>query len=126
MYGFPSQTEQETVDSLERVRQLMLNGCINSAYWHRFAATIHSPIGLHPEQYSIKLIPNGNIMFAENDIDYHDPVDADHEMLGKGLKKALYNYMHGIGYDYPMNFWFDKPITEPDISATFIKKALYS
>ena len=126
MYGFPSQTEQETVDSLERVRQLMLNGCIHSAYWHRFAATIHSPIGLHPEQYSIKLIPNGDIMFAENDIDYHDPVNADHEMLGKGLKKALYNYMHGMGYDYPMNFWFDKTISEPDISATFIEKALNS
>lgn len=126
MYGFPSQTEQETVDSLERVRQLMQNGCIHSAYWHRFAATIHSPIGLHPEQYAIKLIPNQDILFAENDIDYHDPVNTDHEMLGKGLKKALYNYMHGMGYDYPMNFWFDKAISEPNISATFIKKALYS
>ena len=126
MFGFPSQTEQETVDSLERVRQLMQNGCIHSAYWHRFAATIHSPIGLHPEQYAIELIPNQDVLFAENDIDYHDPVNTDHEMLGKGLKKALYNYMHGMGYDYPMNFWFDKTITEPDISATFIKKALYS
>jgi hypothetical protein len=126
MYGFPSQTEQETVDSLERVRQLMQNGCIHSAYWHRFAATIHSPIGLHPEQYTIELIPNQDVLFAENDIDYHDPVNTDHEMLGKGLKKALYNYMHGMGYDYPMNFWFDKAICEPDISVTFIEKALYS
>ncbi|MCK5477563.1 MAG: radical SAM protein [Methylococcales bacterium] len=126
MYGFPSQTEQETVDSLERVRQLMLNGCIDSAYWHRFAATIHSPIGLHPEQYHIELIPNGKIQFAENDIQYHDPVNTDHEMLGKGLNKALYNYMHGMGFDYPMNFWFEKPVNEPDISPTFIEQTLYS
>ncbi len=126
MYGFPSQTEQETVDSLERVRQLMLNGCIHSAYWHRFAATIHSPIGLQPEQYGIELIPNGNVLFAENDIDYNDPVNTDHEMLGKGLKKALYNYMHGMGFEHTITFWFDKPVTEPDISPNFIQQALDS
>jgi len=124
MYGFPSQTEQETVDSLERVRQLMLNGCFHSAYWHRFAATIHSPIGLNPEQYNISLIPNGEIQFAENDIDYNDPVLTDHNMLGTGLKKALYNYMHGMGFDYPMNFWFDKPVNEPKIAPNFIEKIL--
>ena len=124
MYGFPTQTEQETVDSLEWVRQLMLNGCINSAYWHRFAATIHSPIGLHPEQYNIKLIANKEVLFAENDIDYIDPVNTNHEMLGDGLKKALYNYMHGMGFDYPMNFWFDSEISEPTIPATFIEQAI--
>jgi len=124
MYGFPTQTEQETVDSLERVRQLMLNGCFQSAYWHRFAATIHSPIGLHPEQYGIELIPNKNVLFAENDIDYHDSVITDHELLGRGLKKALYNYMHGMGFDYPMNFWFDNPVSEPTISPSFIKQVL--
>lgn len=126
MYGFPSQTEQETVDSLERVRQLMLNGCIHSAYWHRFAATIHSPIGMHPDQYNIKLIPTGNVLFAENDIAYYDPVQTDHEKLGVGLKKALYNYMHGMGFDYPMTFWFEHTVNEPDISTTFIEQALYS
>lgn len=124
MYGFPTQTEQETVDSLERVRQLMLNDCFQSAYWHRFAATIHSPIGLYPEQYNIELIPNKNVLFAENDIDYIDPVNTDHEMLGQGLKKALYNYMHGMGFDYPMSFWFDAPIQEPTISKTFIEQVL--
>jgi len=124
MYGFPTQTEQETVDSLERVRQLMSNGCFQSAYWHRFAATIHSPIGLHPEQYNIELIANNNVLFAENDIDYHDAVNTDHEMLGQGLKKALYNYMHGMGFDYPMSFWFESPITEPTISPTFIEQAI--
>ena len=124
MYGFPTQTEQETIDSLERVRQLMLNGCFQSAYWHRFAATIHSPIGMYPEQYNIELIPNKDVLFAENDIDYYDSVNTDHEMLGLGLKKALYNYMHGVGFEYPMSFWFDQPITEPTISPTFIEQAL--
>ena len=50
MYGFPTETEQETVDALERVRQLFAAGCIQSAFWHRFAATAHSPIGLAAEE----------------------------------------------------------------------------
>ena len=48
MYGFPTETMQDTVDALERVRQLFAAGCIQSAYWHRFTATAHSPIGLNP------------------------------------------------------------------------------
>ena len=126
MYGFPTQTEQETIDSLELVRQLMLNDCFQSAYWHRFAATVHSPVGLYPEQYNIKLIANDNIQFAENDIDYHDIVNTDHTMLGKGLNKALYNYMHGIGYEFPISFWFDKPECNSNISPNLIEQSLYS
>jgi hypothetical protein len=126
MYGFPSQTEQETIDSLEVVRQLMLNNCFQSAYWHRFAATIHSPVGLHPEQYNIELIPNKAVLFAENDIDYHDPVNTHHVMLGKGLRKALYNYMHHMGYEYPVDFWFDEAVSAPMISPTLIENILAS
>ncbi len=125
MYGFPSQTEQETVDALEYVRQLMFNGCIHSAYWHRFAATIHSPVGLNPEEYGIELIANENVLFAENDVDYIDSVQADHEMLGQGLKKALYNYMHNMGFEYPVSFWFDKPIVDTRIAEDYIIECLY-
>ena len=32
MYGFPIETEQETIDSLEEVRQLFERNCIQSAY----------------------------------------------------------------------------------------------
>jgi hypothetical protein len=39
MYAFPTETAQDTIDALERVRQLFAAGCIQSAYWHRFAAT---------------------------------------------------------------------------------------
>ncbi len=124
MYGFPSQTEQETVDALEYVRQLMLNHCITSAYWHRFACTVHSPVGLNPEKYGIELIPNGDVLFAENDIDYFDSVQANHDMLGQGLKKALYNYMHGMGFEYPASFWFEQVVPETHVTASYIKECL--
>ncbi len=106
MYGFPTETEQDTIDALERVRQLFAAGCIQSAYWHRFAATAHSPIGLHPEKYGITLRPPENIQFAHNDVEFHDPTGTDHDYLGAGLRKALYNYMHGIGLDTDVREWF--------------------
>ena len=109
MYGFPTETVQDTVDALERVRQLFAAGCIQSAYWHRFAATAHSPIGLNPESYGITLRPPQNIQFAHNDLEFDDPVGTDHDALGQGLRKALYNYMHGVGLDTDVREWFDAP-----------------
>jgi hypothetical protein len=105
MYGFPTETEQETIDALERVRQLFAAGCLKSAFWHRFAATAWSPIGLHPDRFQIRLLPEPTT-FARNEIAFADPVGADHDFLGHGLRKALYNYMHGIGLDLDVRDWF--------------------
>jgi len=105
MYGFPTETEQETVDALERVRQLFAAGCLKSAFWHRFAATAHSPIGLQPQRFRIRLLPQAGT-FARNEIPFEDPVGADHDFLGRGLRKALYNYMHGLGLDLDVRAWF--------------------
>jgi radical SAM superfamily enzyme YgiQ (UPF0313 family) len=107
MYGFPTETEQDTVDALERVRQLFAAGCIQSAYWHRFSATAHSPIGLEPHKYGITLQPPADIRFAHNDVAFHDPTGVDHDYLGVGLRKALYNYMHGVGLDTDVREWFE-------------------
>jgi radical SAM superfamily enzyme YgiQ (UPF0313 family) len=110
MYGFPTQTVEETVDALERVRQLFEAGCIQSAYWHRFSVTAHSPIGKNPEKFGIRVVeealPPGALRFARNDLAFEDPTGVDHAMLGEGLRKALYNYMHGVGFDMPVHAWF--------------------
>ncbi len=110
MYGFPTETEQDTVDALERVRQLFAAGCIQSAYWHRFSATAHSPIGLNPDAYGIELLPPPDIQFAHNDVSFRDPTGTDHDYLGSGLRKALYNYMHGIGLESDVREWFETPV----------------
>jgi radical SAM superfamily enzyme YgiQ (UPF0313 family) len=109
MYGFPTETEQETVDALERVRQLFAEGCIQSAFWHRFAATAHSPIGQRPDLFGIKLAPEPIATFARNEIPFIDPTGCDHERLGPGLRKALYNFMHGLGLQEDVRSWFDPP-----------------
>jgi radical SAM superfamily enzyme YgiQ (UPF0313 family) len=125
MYGFPSETEQETVDSLERVRQLFLSGCIQSAYWHRFAATAHSPIGLNPKDYGIKIKKGPAVSFSHNDLDFVDSTGVNHDRLGVGLKKALYNFMHGMGFEKPAHHWFeDFKAPKTKVKANLIEKAL--
>ena len=126
MYGFPTQTVQETVDSLEYVRQLFENGCIQSGFFHRFTCTVHSPVGKNPEAYGIKLIPLPEITFAKNDIGFIDPTGTDHDALGQGLKKAIYNYMHGVGFEADIRSWFDlqEPVPKSTVSRQFIAKAL--
>lgn len=106
MYGFPTQTAQETIDSLERVRQLFSEGCIQSAFWHRFTATAHSPIGRAPERYGIELVESEPSSFARNDLAFVDPTGCDHDFYAEGLRAALYNYMHGIGLDADPRSWF--------------------
>jgi hypothetical protein len=116
MYGFPTQTVQETVDALEYVRQLFASGCIQSGFFHRFTCTVHSPVGLAPENYGIRLksLPPG--AFAKNDIGFIDPTGVDHDTLGKALNKALYNYMHGIGLDDDVRVWFSEVMPHHDKS----------
>ncbi|MDP5093113.1 MAG: radical SAM protein, partial [Polaribacter sp.] len=110
MYGFPTETEQETIDSLEVVRQLFERNCIQSAFWHQFTATAHSPVGLNPDEFSIKIIGPAFEGFAQNDLYHLDPTGADHPKYTKGLNVALHNYLNNAGYQENLQFWFDFPI----------------
>ena len=108
MYGFPTETATETVDSLEVVRDLFADGLIQSAFWHRYAMTIHSPSGQHPESVGAKHIKQPAGSFANNEIPFTTDPEIDLEFYGKGLNLATYNYMQGAGYELPVNKWFKK------------------
>jgi len=119
MYGYPTQTEQETIDSLEMVRQLFQAGTIQSGFWHQFALTAHSPVGLDPDSYGIT--PHYNeITFANNDVQFTDSTGIEHGKFSFGLKKSLFNYMHGMCFDYPLGEWFDFRVPQTNISPDYI------
>ena len=124
MYGFPTQSDQETIDSLEMVRQLFETGVLQSAFWHLFTMTAHSPVGLNPEQFQVRKQSNAIGTFANNDIQHDDLTGADHESFGFGLKKALLNYMHGACLEFPLKDWFDFKIPKTTIAPDFIKQAI--
>jgi len=123
MYGFPTQTVQETVDSLEMVRQLFEIGTIQSGFWHQFALTTHSPIGLNPSSYGIE--PEyKNITFANNDIQFKDKTGINHDKFSYGLKKSIFNFMHGIGFEFDLQDWFEFKIPKTTIKDDYIQNCL--
>ena len=124
MYGFPTQTVQDTVDALEYVRQLFANGCIQSGFFHRFTCTVHSPVGQDPEAYGVTLRPLPPVSFAKNDIGFDDPTGVDHDALGVALRKAIYNFMHGIGLDEDVRSWFPFKVPKTTVSRHRIERAL--
>ena len=113
MYGLPTQTAQETVDALETVRRLFDAGYIQSAYWHRFALTVHSPMARNPERYGIRLLPVPRATFACNEIPWEEKKGIDHGRFAFGLRKAVYNFMHGAGLERDARSWFDFDVPRP-------------
>ena len=111
MYGFPTQTEREAVAALGQVRRFFKEGLVQSAFFHRFALTVHSPIAQNPGSFGIEIpsedleLPKGRV-FARNEIPFEEPGAPDWDRIGKALKLALYNYMRGVGFSKPLAFWF--------------------
>lgn len=126
MYGFPTQTDQETIDSLEVVRQMFEAGVIQSGFWHQFAMTSHSPVGKAPATFGVVKTGPAHGLFADNDLYHEDPTGADHELYSEGLRISLYNFMHGTGLDESLSRWFDFSIPETTVPASHIEEALAS
>jgi hypothetical protein len=125
MYGFPTQTVQDTVDALENVRQLFVNGCIHSGFFHRFTCTVHSPVGRNPQDYGVSLLPLPEGAFARNDVGFRDATGVDHDRLGRALRKALYNFMHGVGLEEDVRVWFEGArVPRPTVGRRRIASAL--
>lgn len=124
MYGFPTQTAQETIDSLEMVRQMFSMGIMQSAYWHLFSMTAHSPIGLNPEAFKVKRLTTAVGTFANNDLDHEDLVGTAHEQFGHGLRKSLYNFMQGNCLEDPLHNWFDFKVPRTGIASNFMEQCL--
>ncbi|WP_177735907.1 B12-binding domain-containing radical SAM protein [Flavobacterium inviolabile] len=124
MYGFPTQTAQETIDSLEMVRQLFELGILQSGFWHQFAMTAHSPVGMYPEKFGVQKETDTIGSFANNDIVHIDTTGTDHDRFSFGLKKSLFNYMHGICFDYPLQDWFEFKIPRTKVPHDYIYNAL--
>ena len=124
MYGFPTQTEKELYDSLGRVRDLFAEGLIQSAFWHRYAMTCHSPSGRNPEsvgarhillhtedlsltEFTEKAMASPALNpFANNEIPFEVDNEPDWDRFTEGLNVATYNYMRQTGFDVPLKRWF--------------------
>ncbi len=107
MFGFPTQTLQEVVDSAEVVRQLFANGVLESAFWHRFVLTRHSRVYENPGRYRVSY-QHPVDAFALNDLDHDDPTGTDFDVVDEPLARSLVAWMAGEQRDRPVHHWFDE------------------
>ena len=124
MYGFPTESLQECVDALEVVRQMFEAGLMQSAFWHRYAMTMHSPSGKNPELFNVKRANKGMNPFGNNEIEFTEEIDYDSDKIGEGLKIATYNFMNGAGFDMPLHKWFKCKVPHTTIDKKLISKAI--
>ena len=124
MYGCPSETIQETVDSLERVRQLVAADLLQSAFWHRFTVTAHSPVGLDPSAHGLRILGPEFRGFAENDLLHHDDRTETPAWLGEGLRRSLLNYLERRGLDLDVRQWFEYEVPRPQVSSSWLSRLL--
>lgn len=124
MYGFPTQTAQETIDSMEVVRQMFEAGVVQSGFWHQFALTAHSQAGKNPSAFKIKIENENPGTFANNDLIHSDPKGAHHELFGEGLRKSIFNYMQGTGFNIPLKNWFNFKVPETTILPNYIQQLI--
>ena len=117
MYGYPTQTAQETIDALDFVRGLFARGCIQSAYWHRFALTAHSPAFRDASKLRLRILDDREGAFSRNEIPFDEPGRQDPGVFGEGLRRAVYNFMHGVGLQNDVGSWFDFPVPRPSHEA---------
>lgn len=124
MYGLPSETLGETMESLERVRQLFAHGLIQSAFWHRFTTTAHSPIGLNPDAYGLHLVGPAFEGFAENDLVHEEAQASVPAWVGDGLRTALWHYKEGLELKRDVREWFVERTPKPKVQRTWVKQIL--
>ncbi|MCU7494037.1 MAG: radical SAM protein [Ignavibacteria bacterium] len=120
MYGFPTETPQEIINSLELVRQFIKNNLFQSGFWHLFSLTAHSPIAANAVDFNIEVLSSTQNPFANNDLSYKSLSGTNYGNYSDGLNKALYNYMHGIGLDWDVTRWFDFRVPKSSINKSLI------
>jgi radical SAM superfamily enzyme YgiQ (UPF0313 family) len=124
IYGFPTQTAQETVDAFEYVRQMFEAGCLHSVAWHRFTLTAFSPVAAHPERFGIRFISKPKNPFSNYVLSYEEPGGIDHGQFGPGLHRATGLYMNGVGFDQPLQSWFEHDVPPPTVPPDFVRNII--
>lgn len=124
MYGLPTQTLQESIDSLEVVRQMFRAELITSAFWHRFAMTVHSPIGREPEKFGARRKNDHVNTFANNEIYFPEDRGYNINLVGDALREALDNYMDGAELTLPAHKWFAGKAPQTTVEPTLITDQL--
>jgi hypothetical protein len=125
IYGFFGESETDTINSMETLRQFFAEGILDSAFWHKFVLTKNSRIyaewknGMHadlqPEEISSE-------DFLHNELNFRG--EEKSKKFGRGLSAALDSWMHGEKISRRVNDWFDFKTPLPTVSKNLVKDAI--
>ena len=126
IYGYFGETEQDTINSMETLRQLYSAGLLDSCFWHKFVLTRHSRIysewkeGKYPNLKPVE--PKNAGIFAKNGL--HFEGENLLAKFGSGLNASLAAWMHGDKLNMSVNKWFDFKTPSPTVPKDFIENAI--
>lgn len=126
IYGYFGETEQDTINSMETLRQLYAAGLLDSCFWHKFVLTRHSRIysewkeGLHKNLNPFA--PKNSGVFAKNGLHFKD--EEKSAKFGNGLYAALQSWMHGENLNVPVEKWFEFKVPHPNVPKDLISKSI--
>lgn len=126
IYGYWNQSDQDTINSMETLRQMYAAELLDSSFWHKFVLTRHSRIysewekGMHPDLKPIE--PKGAGVFAKNGL--HFQGEDRSEKFSDGLNRALQAWMHGESLNKKVNRWFDFKTPEPTVKSDYIEESI--
>ena len=124
MYGFPTQTHKDTLESMEMVRQMFENQLLDSAFWHRFVLTRHSGIYANPDPFKIKIKPVDEHVFATNDMEHIEQTPVDHDLFDLPLSQALHLWMEGADIDRSIFDFFTENMPQISIKRNHIESLI--
>lgn len=126
IYGYFGETEQDTINSMETLRQLYAAGLLDSCFWHKFVLTRHSRIYSEWKNELHKNLnpfaPKNSGVFAKNGLHFKD--EEKSAKFGNGLYAALQNWMHGENLNTPVEKWFDFKVPHPNVPKDLISKSI--
>lgn len=126
IYGYFGETEQDTINSMETLRQFFEAGLLDSCFWHKFVLTRHSRIysewkeGKYPNLKPIE--KNNSSFFAKNGL--HFEGENKLNKFADGLNASLSSWMHGENLSINVQNWFNFKTPAPSIPKNFIEKAI--
>ncbi len=125
IFGFPGETLQDTVNSLEILRQLCAAKLLQSGFYHRFSLTAHSPVGRNPELFGLRVKGPRFAGFSNYNMEYEHVSGGPDRRLLKYVQRAVNAFTIGEKLDRDVRAHFeDIAMPEPTVAPDFVRAAM--
>lgn len=120
LHGFPGETAQDTIDSLEVVRQLICTGSLHSAGVCALVVRSYSPLATEPEKFGLKILEEETPRFAQHIVPFENTKPPGDKLMAKDLHWAINSYERGEGRTRDVRTWFRADVPAPTVASDLV------